>query len=198
MNYNLVLVLCLHVTSIHSVPMRMQLMPLQYGMQQQNPLLQIQNPFFRQAANNFQPPFMYPQQPIILLLPNLAPNAEIDDRYTKLNEEENRNKLKANTGHIDEKKDAVILDADYNSEETDSKQAMMFMPNDPRFSIGSIISLIPFLPIEINVPDTINWISTLLPGWFGRPGQKPENSMRLSSKGPLPILVLPAPMMTQI
>lgn len=142
--------------------------------------------------------FRYPQQPIILLLPNSAPNAETDDRYTKLNEEENQNKLKSNTGHIDEKKDAVILDADYNSEEVDPKKAMMVMPNDPRLGIGSIISLIPFLPIEINVPDTINWISSLIPGWFSRPAQKPEIAMRPSSKGPMPILVLPAPMMPQV
>lgn len=134
---------------------------------------------------------------MIVLLPNPAPPSEADDRYINLNEEDSINRLKSNKGHIDENNDAVVLDAEPPTD-LDLKKAVVVMPNGARYSIGTIISYIPFLPIEINVPDTINWISSLIPpNWFGRPAaQKPETH-RISNKGPMPILVVPGPMMPQ-
>lgn len=193
MRCKLILVLCLHITSIYTAPMKIQILPLQYGMSQQFP----QNLFRQNFPNFMQPQNLYPQLPMVLLLPNMASITKTDDRYIKLNEE-HQNSLKSNTGHVDVDNDAIILDAEPNSTEDDMMTpSTVVMPNGARFSIGDIISYIPFLPIEINVPDTIGWIAGLFPSfpWFGRPGQKPENTKRFSNKGPMPLIILPAPIM---
>ncbi|XP_075971065.1 uncharacterized protein LOC142973309 [Anticarsia gemmatalis] len=185
MDYKCILVLCLHITLVYSAPMKVQLLPLQYGMAQ-NSLMQLQNPFLRQALTNTQSPSIDYQPPIMVFL--LNPGVA-DDRYIKLNEHSN---VKSNTGVVDEERDSIILDADQS--ETDPK--VMEVSAATRGIIGMIVSQIPFLPIHINVPDTISWIISQFPPisqWF-RPGQT-ENAQRLSNKGPMPIFVVPAPMM---
>lgn len=87
--------------------------------------------------------------------------------------------------------DSVVIDAEPIPVLEDQK-AFLILPSG-RFSIGDFISSIPFLPIEINVPDTISWaydgiasgisgiisiIGQRLPGPFKRPptdGTMPAN-----------------------
>ncbi|CAH0627424.1 unnamed protein product [Chrysodeixis includens] len=196
MSYKVVVVLYLQMAAIVSAPVQMQVMPMQYGMQTQMPQLpQLpQLPFLRNMVPNMQVPSAYPQQPLMFLLPNAAPKPEADTRYANLNEPEN-NSLKVNTGHIDEGKDAVVVDAIPKGTEPETRNAVVYLPDEGRFSIGQIISYIPFLPIEINVPDTISWITSLLTGGWFRPQNPPVgvgNVKRLPNT-PLPVIVVPYP-----
>ncbi|XP_021181991.3 uncharacterized protein LOC110370494 [Helicoverpa armigera] len=185
MNKKLAVVLYLCVASVCSAPMQLPYLPMQYGMQPQLP-------FLRQIMPNMQAPNVYPQQqPLVIVLPNpaAAPNPETDDRYVNLNEQVTNN-LKSNTGHIDENKDAVVVDANPKNPETQPKNAIVYLPEEGRFSLGQIISYIPFLPIEINVPDTISWIGHLISGGLFRP----QGGMKtLGNKGQMPIIVMPYP-----
>uniref|UniRef100_A0A2A4JJU7 Uncharacterized protein n=1 Tax=Heliothis virescens TaxID=7102 RepID=A0A2A4JJU7_HELVI len=188
MNKKLVVVLYLCVASVCTAPMQLPYLPMQYGMQPQLP-------FLRQMIPNMQSPTMYPQQqPLVIVLPNAAPNTEADDRYVNLNEQTS-NHLKSNTGHIDESKDAVVIDANPKNPEAQPKNAIVYLPEEGRFSLGQIISYIPFLPIEINVPDTISWIGNLISGgWFRPQGPMPMGGMKtLGNKGQMPIIVMPYP-----
>lgn len=132
---------------------------------------------------------------MMIILPNMAPSAVADDRYLNLNEQEATDRLKSNTGHIDEKKDAVVIDANPKPTEPETKNALVYLPEEGRFSLGQIISYIPFLPIEINVPDTISWIGNLIAGgWFTPQSSVPNgNVKRVSTKGPMPVFVMPYP-----
>ncbi|KAH9630022.1 hypothetical protein HF086_012583 [Spodoptera exigua] len=134
------------------------------------------------------------QQPLVIVLPNATPNAETDDRYVNLNEQLAANLKSA--GHVDENKDAVVIDAnDPKAPEMHTKNAVVYLPNEGRYSIGQIISYIPFLPIEINVPDTISWITHLLTGGIFRPGpaQAPVGTKTLPNKPQVPLIVMPYP-----
>ncbi|KAJ8732311.1 hypothetical protein PYW08_015041 [Mythimna loreyi] len=184
MNSKLV-VLFLCIASVFSAPMQLPYLPMQYGMQPQLP-------FLRNMAPNLQSP-MYPQQqPLVIVLPNAGPNAGADDRHLNLNEQIANANLKMNNGHIDEKKDAIVVDA---KPETQSKNAVVYLANEGRYAIGQIISYIPFLPIEIDIPDTIAWITNLITGGLFRPqGQVPIPSMKtLPNQGQSPIVMMPYP-----
>lgn len=60
-------------------------------------------------------------------------------------------------GIVDEDTDSVTIEAETKPVEN-SQKAILLIPNEGRFSIGDFISSIPFLPIEVNVPDSISWI----------------------------------------
>lgn len=93
------------------------------------------------------------------------------------------NKLKSNDPQkLKGDMDSVVIEAEPQPVLEDQK-AILVLPSG-RFSIGDFISSIPFLPIEINVPDTISWaydgiasgisgiisiIGQRLPGPFKRP-----------------------------
>lgn len=156
--------------------------------------------------------FRSPQQPLLLLFPNAPTNMAKDDRYTKLHDNFlTRNKLVKETETDDH--DSIRIDAESEDTSDDihnskaSMRAVLLLPNTARFSIGGIISNIPFLPIEINVPDSIAWIyegiSGIISGigqsWpFNRPqsgeGQN-ENTKTiwkdLKKKNIMPIVVMP-------
>lgn len=93
------------------------------------------------------------------------------------------NNLKSNDPQkLKDDMDSVVIEAEPQPVLEDQK-AILVLPSG-RFSIGDFISAIPFLPIEINVPDTISWaydgiasgisgiisiIGQRLPGPFKRP-----------------------------
>lgn len=142
--------------------------------------------------------FRYPQQqqqPLVIVLPNATPNQEADDRTANLNEQLVNASLKSNMGQVDEAKDAIVVDANPKSPEIQPKNAVVYLPDEGRFSIGQIITYIPFLPIEINVPDTISWITNLLTGgWFRPQGQVPLGGMKtIGNRGQMPVIVVPYP-----
>ncbi|KAF9422807.1 hypothetical protein HW555_001591 [Spodoptera exigua] len=181
-------VVYLCIASVFSAPMQLPFLPMQYGMN-------AQLPFLRQMTPNLQSPALFPQQqPLVIVLPNATPNGETDDRYVNLNEQLEANLKSA--GHVDENKDAVVIDAnDPKAPEMHTKNAVVYLPNEGRYSIGQIISYIPFLPIEINVPDTISWITHLLTGGIFRPGpaQAPVGTKTLPNKPQVPLIVMPYP-----
>ncbi|KAJ8732456.1 hypothetical protein PYW07_015055 [Mythimna separata] len=185
MNPKLVVVLYLCIASVFSAPMQLPFLPMQYGMQSQLP-------FLRNMVPNLQSPLYPQQQPLVIVLPNAGPNSEADNRNVNLNEQMANINLKMNNGHIDENKDAIVVDA---KPETQSKNAVVYLANEGRYAIGQIISYIPFLPIEVNVPDTISWITNLITGGIFRPqGQVPIPSMKtLNNQGQMPIVVMPYP-----
>ncbi|XP_026729792.1 uncharacterized protein LOC113495319 [Trichoplusia ni] len=187
MSYKVVVVLYLQIAAMFSAPVQLQVMPMQYGMQPQLP-------FLKNMVPNMQAPSAYPQQPLMFLLPNAAPKSDADTRYVNLNEPEN-NSLKINAGHIDEGKDAVVIDAIPKATEAETRNAVVYLPDEGRFSIGQIISYIPFLPIEVNVPDTISWITSILTGGWFRPQNPPASvgNVKRLSNAPVPVIVVPYP-----
>ncbi|KAI8428796.1 hypothetical protein MSG28_007468 [Choristoneura fumiferana] len=94
-----------------------------------------------------------------------------NNQFDKLNE---RNQLDLKLAN--ENSDSVIIDAENDPNasmmETIPRQAVLVLPNGQRFFIGSVISAIPFLPIEVNVPDTIAWMYNGIAGIIGGIGQR--------------------------
>ncbi|CAK1552483.1 unnamed protein product [Leptosia nina] len=122
---------------VASMPLHMQLMPMhvQAFPGPMQPELNMQQMFDLQGLR-FNP-YIMPQpqpKPLIILLPK-------DNQQKKLG-------LKKVDG---DNEDSVIIDAP-----EEPKRAIVMLPNG-RFSIGDFISSIPWLPIEVNVPDTISW-----------------------------------------
>ena len=132
------------------------------------------------------------QQPLVIVLPNAGPNGEADDRFVNLNEQLAAN-LKSNNGHIDENKDSIVVDANPKAPETQPKNAVVYLPDEGRYSIGQIITYIPFLPIEVNVPDTISWITNLLTGGWFRPQGQSGGMKTMMNRGQMPVIVMPYP-----
>lgn len=89
--------------------------------------------------------------PILVLFPNNEP--------VKRETDYNTNSLKYQKPEEMGDDDSEIIDAE--TEELNAKQnsmrAVLLVPNT-RGLLGGFISTIPFLPLEINVPDTISWI----------------------------------------
>lgn len=82
---------------------------------------------------------------------NLNNNKQL---HTKNSEEKDKES-------INEDLDSVIIEAEPQQEpkpETEPMKVVLLIPNRRTFTIGGIISAIPFLPIEVNVPDAISWI----------------------------------------
>lgn len=107
--------------------------------------------------------------------------------------------------------DTEVIDAEPTEETNDTKspmRAVLLLPNTRSF-IGDFISTIPFLPIEINVPDSISWIYNAISGIISGIGQnlpfRPQTSnsetqnevnmksiwYRMKKKQELPIVVIP-------
>ncbi|OWR52816.1 hypothetical protein KGM_211382 [Danaus plexippus plexippus] len=134
-------------------PIQQQLLELQ-AMQQYYPI----SPLSMDTLTN-QP------QPIIIILPEeqTKSDANVDPK----NGHQYDQQLKAKTKDED---DSVVIDAEP-IPTIDGRKAIIMLPNG-RFSIGDFISAIPFLPIEINVPDTISWIGSGISGIISGIGQR--------------------------
>ncbi|XP_063379403.1 uncharacterized protein LOC134666181 [Cydia fagiglandana] len=110
-----------------------------------------------------------PQQPLLLLVPSTI--AKTTNRVENHNEN-NGPDFKIGIGDSD----SVVINAENeaNIPETtiNPQRAVVVLPNGQRLIIGSIISAIPFLPFEVNVPDTIGWIYNGIAGIIGGIGQR--------------------------
>ncbi|CAG4936584.1 unnamed protein product [Colias eurytheme] len=126
---------------VEPAPLHMQMGHMQYPLMPM-PNLQQMVELQRLQANPFS--MIQQPQPLVILLPNddLKTN-QLDDTDAK---------TKSDFGKIDEDLDSVVIDAP----EEKPHRALVLLPN-ARFSLGDFISSIPFLPIEINVPDSISW-----------------------------------------
>lgn len=90
-------------------------------------------------------------------------------------------------GYVNEDLESVITDAASEMENT-PKRAILLIPNpNARFSIGGAISAIPWLPFEVNVPDTISWIYDGISGIISIIGQR----LPFRPKPPMGALVNP-------
>lgn len=102
---------------------------------------------------------------MLIIIPNpqgLAKGQELT-KTTKQNE----NELTHETDYTNEDSDSVFIennDFDNEREENPAK-AILLLPKS-RFSIGGIIATIPWLPIEVNVPDTIAWGYNGISNWI--------------------------------
>ncbi|XP_034824248.2 uncharacterized protein [Maniola hyperantus] len=158
----LLTVMCLEVSMVFSAPLLQLLQPYQrlpmqasqQNLQQQ--LLELQT---MQQFNPMQQYGLNQLQPFIILLPdqptsintNFNTIPKISDR---IEHEANPNNDKTKTK--DEDDDSVIIDAEP-MPILEEQKAFLLIPNGNRGLIGDFISVIPFFPIEINVPDTISW-----------------------------------------
>ncbi|KAM3961884.1 uncharacterized protein ACR2FA_003968 [Aphomia sociella] len=186
------LVLCIQITSMYAAPFpslqSLQLEPSQISLQQQ--LLALQQLQMMRQMNMVNSPVGINSAPLILLLPNTIrntiPDTNNEYKISHLNNDfgEN-NQLKNSNNNEDSELDSVVIDAESDMENNSiekSQKAILLLPNRGRLSIGDVISSIPFLPIEINVPDTAswiyNWIASIISGigqrWPLRP--KPQDN----------------------
>ncbi|KPI98142.1 hypothetical protein RR46_11263 [Papilio xuthus] len=150
--------------------------------------------------------------PIIILIQNAQTKAT--DESTGQQTKQNTAKTNANKGIVDEDLDSVIIEADPDDEES-RPQGLLVVPSRARLSIGDVISAIPFLPIEINVPDTIGWayngiasgISSIIsifgrqPSVGGGGGGGAQSRLQLGGLRPAggaPLLLLPLPQLIPI
>lgn len=103
--------------------------------------------------------------PILVLFPNIEPETQQTDYKT------NRVKLQKLEETGDD--DSEIIDAELTEESNvkkNSMRAILLMPNTRGF-VGDFISSVPFLPIEINVPDIISWMYNGIAGIISGIGQ---------------------------
>ncbi|XP_063361393.1 uncharacterized protein LOC134650370 [Cydia amplana] len=140
--------------------MQQQLMPMQHAMKksQYSPVPSL----FLFFSN-------VPQQPLLLVVPSTI--AKTTNRVENHNEN-NDPDFKIGIGDVD----SVVINAENeaNIPETSigPQRAIVVLPNGQRLIIGSIISAIPFLPFEVNVPETIGWIYNGIAGIIGGIGQR--------------------------
>ncbi|XP_061709762.1 uncharacterized protein LOC133519714 [Cydia pomonella] len=113
--------------------------------------------------------FNVPQQPLLILVPSTI---EKTTNRVENHNENNEPDFKIGIGDAD----SVVINAENeaNIPETSisPQRAVVVLPNGQRLIIGSIISAIPFLPFEVNVPDTIGWIYNGIAGIIGGIGQR--------------------------
>ncbi|KAG6453531.1 uncharacterized protein LOC115445656 [Manduca sexta] len=206
------LLVCLHTSLIEAAPLQVQLLqpllqPQQMTLQRQ--LMALQQLQILKRLNELQNPPLDLPRPLLILLPkNKATIDQVPDLPNLRNQD-----TKKNHGIEDDERDSVVIDADPTEKYhalKDTPNAILLMPNNGRFSIGDFISSIPFLPIEINVPDSISWIyngiSSIISGIGQRLPFRPqtldeleamnqeEGNMRiksLNSRGIPPVLVIP-------
>ncbi|XP_063532721.1 uncharacterized protein LOC134743243 [Cydia strobilella] len=138
--------------------MQQQLMAMQY-------LRATKKPLYSPVPSLFN----VPQQPLLLLVPSTV--AKTTNRLENYNEN-NEPDFKIGIGDAD----SVVINAEneVNIPETSiaPQRAVVVLPNGQRLIIGSIISAIPFLPFEVNVPDTIGWFYNGIAGIIGGIGQR--------------------------
>ncbi|KAL0840733.1 hypothetical protein ABMA28_015921 [Loxostege sticticalis] len=224
--YTLVMILCTQILSISTAPLQMQYQSQLSVQPTQEELLQhqlfalqqlqnLQNLQMMNELNNYYPQAVQRQSPpLMILLPEDQLNNwnQMQDLTRNVNVKTKNNEQKDEN----EDMDSVVIDAEPQMEpspEPSPKKAILLIPNRGRFSIGGLISAIPFLPIEVNVPDTISWIYDGIAGIIGgigqrlpfkRPMQTPETPgsdanvrlliKRLQNRNqnvPAPILMLP-------
>ncbi|CAG9560150.1 unnamed protein product [Danaus chrysippus] len=136
-------------------PIQQQLLELQ-AMQQYYPI----SPLGIDTLTN-QP------QPLIIILPEEQTKTDGNTDPKNGHQYDRMEQLKTKTKEED---DSVVIDAEP-IPTIDGRKAVIMLPNG-RFSIGDFISAIPFLPIEINVPDTISWIGSGISGIISGIGQR--------------------------
>ncbi|XP_013134344.1 PREDICTED: uncharacterized protein LOC106100146 [Papilio polytes] len=147
-----VLLLQLLISQCASAPLLLQ--PSRQGQQGQQ-LLHLQQLQQLEALQRIAWPQHLTIPPIIILIQNAQTRTTADT--TGAQTKRDATKKNANKGIVDKDLDSVIIEADPEDEETRS-QNVLLLPSSARLSIGDVISAIPFLPIEINVPDTIGWV----------------------------------------
>ncbi|XP_026327999.1 uncharacterized protein LOC113236207 [Hyposmocoma kahamanoa] len=103
--------------------------------------------------------------PLLIILPNPQDLTKRQE-YTKT-KKQNENEQKHEIDHTTADSDSVVIEKnDSDNEEKESPaQAILLLPKS-RFSIGGIIATIPWLPIEVNVPDTIAWGYNGISNWI--------------------------------
>ncbi|XP_052738392.1 uncharacterized protein LOC112045773 [Bicyclus anynana] len=151
--------MCLNISIVISAPLLQLLQPYpkivmppsQQNLQQQ--LLELQTmpqlyPIPQVVQNQL--------QPIIILLPDQPINTNFDMKINEHIEENELNIDSDKTKTKDGDEDSVVIDAEP-IPILEEQKAFLIIPNG-RLSIGDFISAIPFLPIEINVPDTVSWV----------------------------------------
>ncbi|XP_045764184.1 uncharacterized protein LOC123866586 [Maniola jurtina] len=159
----LLTVMCLEVSIVFSAPLLQLLQPYQrIPMPPSQPNLQ-QQLLELQTMQQFSPMHQYGMnqlRPFIILLPdqpaniNFNPIPKISDRIE--HESNSKTKQDVKTKTKDEDEDSVVIDAEP-IPILEEQRVFLLIPNGNRGLIGDFISAIPFLPIEINVPDTISW-----------------------------------------
>ncbi|RVE47550.1 hypothetical protein evm_007809 [Chilo suppressalis] len=177
-----------------------------FALQQQ---LQPTNPWNNNYYQQYPPAMQKSDMPYIIIMPveQMNPRSELNKQLkTEVENKPKENKLSTDNKDLD----SIMVEAAESKPEHEPKKAILLIPNRGRLSIGGLISAIPFLPIEINVPDAISWIingiSSIISGIgqnfpFNRPTQpqmSPENMKillrRLQTENQnklTPILMLP-------
>lgn len=126
--------------------------------------------------------FNVPQQPLLILVPSTI---EKTTNRVENHNENNEPDFKIGIGDAD----SVVINAENeaNIPETSisPQRAVVVLPNGQRLIIGSIISAIPFLPFEVNVPDTIGWIYNGIAGIIGGIGQRLPFSPKPTTESPV-------------
>ncbi|CAG9785313.1 unnamed protein product [Diatraea saccharalis] len=219
MKYIYTIVLCLQGLLVDAAPLQLQwqsqmsMQPIPEEIIQEQLLALQQMQWMNQWNNNVYPSQMQKSDvPYIIIMPIEQSNLISQENSLLKNAVENKAKdVEVKEGVTENKDlDAVIVDAAESKPQSMPKKAILLIPNRGRLSIGGLISAIPFLPIEINVPDAISWIfngiSNIVSGIgqafpFNRPTQtqvSPENmrlllkSLQIQNQNKLtPILMLP-------
>ncbi|XP_046960996.1 uncharacterized protein LOC124530764 [Vanessa cardui] len=187
-------VFCLRISVMYSAPLHLQLLqpyqslmqPQEQNIQQQlmelQAIQQLNQMSGRIALNN-------PLPPLLFFLPEHQANMNVEEKQDTNNNIDHELKLRDyNTKSNDKDSDSVVINAKP-IPIIEEQKAILMLPNG-RFSIGDFISAIPFLPIEINVPDTISWayngIANGISGIISIIGQRlpfQRPSMDASTKG---------------
>ncbi|XP_053602174.1 uncharacterized protein LOC128670497 [Plodia interpunctella] len=170
----ILLVICVNVVTILAAPLRSSAQELQAHLsplQQQMLALQQMEMLNRMAANS--PAFVNPT-PVLLLLPNIPAIQNIHDIAVNPSEISAKEYLKHKTPTEKDSEDSVVIEAETENMITEKLRTrpILLLPNRSRFSIGGIISNIPWLPIEVNVPDSISWIYNGIAGIISGIGQR--------------------------
>nr|XP_026486012.1 uncharacterized protein LOC113393381 [Vanessa tameamea] len=153
--------LCLRISDIYSAPLQLQLLqPYQRLMQPQvqNIQQQLMELQAMQQLNQMSGPIALnnPLPPLLFFLPEHQTNMNAEEKQNTNNNIGSELKLRDYiTKSNDEDSDSVVINAEP-IPVIEEQKAILMLPNG-RLSIGDFISAIPFLPIEINVPDTISW-----------------------------------------
>lgn len=102
--------------------------------------------------------------PLLIIIPNTQDFTKGQEHTKTIKQDENE--LKHETDNTNEDSDSVIIENnDTNNEEENPAKAILLLPKS-RFSLGGIIANIPWLPIEVNVPDTISWGYNGISNWI--------------------------------
>ncbi|KAJ2939568.1 hypothetical protein O0L34_g14279 [Tuta absoluta] len=118
------------------------------ALQQQMLALQQMQGFSQ--LNKVQSPYTLAQpEPMLILLPDVEINNSDNGLFKNEHNEE----------YLNEDADSITVESNNDTHAEvpkGTRKAILLIPN-ARFSIGGIISQIPWLPIEVNVPDTAIW-----------------------------------------